>query len=174
MLSGRKMPLRCINEKANVRQNLQSSSKINDYGNNIMQANHLNMCLQIITLPFKVLEDILCPVGRTCSSNRLSPGFWPEPLSNFSLELDPLWDLKLQKLFKVLASKSLVSIKRFPRDTRNRGKIVPVETLTVILRKHHRKQTSSHLNTARVVYFHFPLWSSTPLLAISPKSCQQR
>lgn len=39
-----------------VRQNLQSSSKSNDYGNNIMQANYLNMCLQITTLSFKVLE----------------------------------------------------------------------------------------------------------------------
>lgn len=73
------------------------------------------------------------------------------------MELDPLWDLKLWKLFKVLASKSIVPIKQFPRDSRNGGKILPVETLTVILRKHHRKQTSPHLNTARVVYFHFPL-----------------
>lgn len=39
-----------------VTQNLQSSSKSNDYGNNITQANYLNICLQITTLSFKLLE----------------------------------------------------------------------------------------------------------------------
>lgn len=39
-----------------VRQNPQSGSKSDDYGNNIMQAKYLNMCLQITTLSFKALE----------------------------------------------------------------------------------------------------------------------
>lgn len=45
-------------------------------------------------------------------------------------------------------------------------------TLTVILRKHHRKQTTPHLNTARVVYFNILLPSSASLLAASPRSCR--
>lgn len=71
--------------------------------------------------------------------------------------LDLPWDLKLWQLFKVLASKYIVPIMQIPRDNSNTGKILPVVTLTVILRKHHRKQTTLHLNTARVVYFHFLL-----------------
>lgn len=88
-------------------------------------------------------------------------GVWPEPLCGFIWELDPLLGLKALELFKVLASKSVVPIKQFPRDNRNRGKNFLAETHSVSrLRKYHGKQTSPHLNAASVVHFLFLLWYS--------------
>lgn len=49
----------CINEA--VRQNSQSGSKSNDYGNNIKQAKYHNMCLQITTVSFKALQTFPAP-----------------------------------------------------------------------------------------------------------------